>query len=106
MLTHALANSTSAVETLLIMNSITLLRDYHGYAFELSPKTLGNAFSEISSRLEHLHPLDVRQRSGCGESSPKPKQYLSRQIHGAKSVVSSRFTQSLIIQFSVQSPGS
>jgi len=53
-LTHALSNSTSAVETLLIMNTITLLRDIHGYKFDLTEKSLGTAFSELASRMEHL----------------------------------------------------
>jgi len=56
-LTNALANSTSAVGSLLILNTITLLRDYHGYTFDLPKKSLGNAFSELANRMDYLeHP--------------------------------------------------
>lgn len=53
-LVDALENSTSAVETMLILNTVTLLKDFHGYKFELTEKNLGRAFAEINGRLKHL----------------------------------------------------
>ncbi|MDI1335848.1 MAG: sulfatase-like hydrolase/transferase [Lacunisphaera sp.] len=53
-LENALANSTNAVESLLILNTITLLKDYHGYKFSLTDKNLGNAFSDLTNRLDYL----------------------------------------------------
>jgi arylsulfatase A-like enzyme len=56
LLEEALARSTSAVESLLILNTVTLLRDYHGYRFNVTSRNLGNAFDGVSRRLDHVKP--------------------------------------------------
>jgi arylsulfatase A-like enzyme len=55
-LQEALATSTSAVESLLILNTVTLLRDYHGYQFSLTARSLGMAFDGVARRLDHVKP--------------------------------------------------
>ena len=57
---EALAQSTSGVETNLILNSLVLLRDGQpGYAVEITSGNLtpsGRAFSDVKRRLEYLDP--------------------------------------------------
>lgn len=53
-LKSVLKESTSDVETLLTFNTVTLLRDHHGYKFNIKPADVNSQGGEVSRRLEYL----------------------------------------------------
>lgn len=63
-LKSVLKESTSDVETLLTFNTVTLLRDHHGYMFNIKPADVNSQGGEVSRRLEYL---------GITKPAPKKK---------------------------------
>ena len=49
-----LKESTSDVETLLTFNTVALLRDHHGYRFDIKAADVNSKGGEVSRRLEYL----------------------------------------------------
>ena len=55
LLQQELAESTDSVETMLILNTLVLLRDHFGYTFNVNDRTIGKPYREITNRLNHLN---------------------------------------------------
>jgi hypothetical protein len=55
LLQQELAESTDSVETMLILNTVVLLRDHFGYTFNVNDRTIGKPYREITNRLNHLN---------------------------------------------------
>ncbi len=53
---NELAESTDAVETLAILNTVVLLQDHYGYSFKVSTRSIGKPYNEINNRLNYLNP--------------------------------------------------
>lgn len=51
-----LGEAVDSVETVAILNTITLLQDHYGHEFNLNARSVGRPFNEINNRINYLAP--------------------------------------------------